>query len=219
MIKFVGILTGTTILLPFFINWLFGYIIPLLPGTMFVGTNETWVIFIGGFLGASLTLVGVYWQLEKTKEHQNKELISNTEAVYQLLKNELDIILTKLIAGTTTFKEMKKKLSKKNELHNKIEKEFITKNLKFMYPSPLKKDIIYNFINNSLPEQKVILIESTNKLLLFTEEIEKLNNANLKEIDISVVRKSYDFYIDYLNEEIRKLKSNKSNFEKEKKKL
>lgn len=170
LIKLIILLVILSTFLPFLLNFIFGYIIPLLPGVMYVGTNETWVDFIGSFLGASLTLIGVYWQLERNKTYQNKELITNTKAVYTLLEIEL-INLEKLMGNIIEiYKKMESNKSKnfKGLPLEDMKNFFISKKIKELLTSisPIQTDIIYSFIGKSTPSQKVNLIKITQDYLV-----------------------------------------------------
>lgn len=79
----VAVVFGVPILLAYGMNWCIFKFVP--------GSNGDWFSFLGGYVGAIITIGGVYWQVRKQSifdREQLKEQISNSE---KQLKKQLSV--------------------------------------------------------------------------------------------------------------------------------
>ena len=82
-------IVAAAICLPFIINGAYGLILNFVPGTMYVNDPDVWTSFLGGFLGAGFTLLGIYWQINESKKDKQSDLIANTYTSYALFEKHI----------------------------------------------------------------------------------------------------------------------------------
>lgn len=196
-------IAAVLISLVFSINFIFGFILPMIPIPMYVGTNKDWLNFIGVFLGSGLTLLGVLWQTIKTKQHRLEELIYNTESTYELLENEVRVIKTFINYINFSLDEFYNNLIKpgRNSIENiKTTNDYIQIPMRYT----IDKNILFNFINNSLPKEKKNLIKFSNTLFQIKE----------RKFELKSVEKFQEFKSDFgkINENINFLSKDIENY-------
>lgn len=211
--KLTVLLLVFAILIPFLTNFLYGLILNYLPGKMYVNDSDTWINFLGGFLGAGLTLIGIFWQIEESKNEKNEELISNTYVTYQLLESELVSLCSTTIAIKMICKNFGN-ISEGNSAEQRTFKAEIFEVLKTFENKHSKQDTIYNYISQSLPKEKINLIKSSNSIFTTSHCINKI----IKNLDIvsnlETISESNDVYISSLKKDLKEHKTNQASFEK-----
>lgn len=169
--KICSILLISAIILPFIINGIYGFVLKHIPGTMYANDSDVWISFLGGFLGAGITLLGIYWQINESKKEKELEKISDAYEAYVMLEKWVEVLAIKLIG----IEEM-------NELDKIIEKRGgdKLKEVPVIFQKSYNEDLIYSFIQNSVLSEKRNLIDRAYHLntLVFGFEKLLLNNSS-----------------------------------------
>lgn len=178
--KIAVILLISAIFLPFLVNGIYGFVLEYVPGKMYTNESDVWISFIGGFLGAGVTLLGVYWQINETKKEAKLNKISDTYGAYVLLKKWVEELLGYLVSFKILVElnsNLNEVLGGLDEKTRNIEKEEIlktaSKSMEHLFQKNYNEDLIYNFIQNSLPSEKINLIDKTYSLNILVLGFEK----------------------------------------------
>lgn len=168
-LQLFGIFILGGILLPFIVNFLFGIILNYIPGKMHVNDPDTWISFLGGYLGAGLTLLGVYWQIDFSKQEKRLEKITDTYIAYDLLSDltigmhdseiHVSVLLKRFLKDNNELEPLKEKM---------VGKEFQE-----------KLNRIYDLLPNVLPEEKLRIIRK----LFWVKTSARISGTNLESID------------------------------------
>lgn len=206
--KILGTLVLSAITLPFVINFAYGWLLSTGWGTMYANNSDVWISFLGGFLGAGVTILGVYWQITMTQRKEKVDMISNTYATYKLLESNLEI----LIKNAYKAKGDIINYTKTNRTF-KMEKGMLNY-LEFTLGFKSSRDVIYNFINQSLPEEKTDLIKHTHNMAEVAFSLEKFINSISAETSLADIGRNMDDFIIKVRKDRSNLKKNKDNFKK-----
>lgn len=90
--KIIMVVITSALFLPFIINFLYWLITIFVPWTMYSSGLDVWIGFYGGFFGASITLIGIYWQMSQDKKEKTIDMINNSNLAYKLIYNNIDLI-------------------------------------------------------------------------------------------------------------------------------
>lgn len=218
IIKFKALLKIIIVLslLTFTVNITFGLILPKIDLPMYVGSNVDWLNFIAIFLGSGLTLYGVHWQLKANKEEHYDKLVSNTTATYGLLEMESKILKLNVFHFIEQLETLKNEILK-NPTHEKNEVKSVKDTILEWKDSSLltEKNVIFSFINESLPKEKIILIDSTSKLMIFSKDFSDLKKFNKNINDFESLKPLYETLLTNIENYIEKLESRKIKFKKD----
>lgn len=204
--------------------------------------SDTWILYLGSFLGAGITLLGIKIQLENERKEVHINKLSNTISAYNFLENEIKIFLTsysdllsaplkanknisvndlankltyfiskseselkgKALSEDIDFKKAAENLEKVLEdLKNKEVDYYISK-WELLERYVYEESIVYTFIYDSLPKDKLKLMEVSSRLKKFiiiskktlsTKEKSKMEKqiGNLREILIFLEEAKKDF--------------------------
>ncbi len=188
---------------------------------MYANDSDVWISFLGGFLGAGITLLGIYWQINESKKEKKLNEISDTYGAYVLLKKGVD----ELAGYLTNFKvlfglhqDLDKELNKLDKITGDNEKEAVKKILSKDVPRVFQKsyneDLIYNFIQNSLPGEKINLIDKTYSLNILVSGFEKNVSNHFLENNEKAILEFIESHIKMTKKLMNEVNSDKIVFEK-----
>lgn len=195
-INLVLLLILGSFIVPFIVNWIFGKIINSGIGIMYVENPDVWIGFLGGFLGAGFTLIGVFWQIEHINQNAIFEKKENTKMAYSILakdlrdlKCNLDYLLNNNLSERV--REVGGEVVKIENI-NLLKLEITHKDFK------KKEEFIRSFLKDTLTKEKNNILKLLFSFEILLENLMKSHSKSKVKVDddlglyvASVLRASY----------------------------
>jgi len=199
---------------PFIINLIFS-LLDYIPWTM-NGDKKTWISFLGGYLGAFITLGGVWWQINEYRKQESEREIKLEENEENEICIKTQTLYAILIYEVGSFEEIFKSIIREIDMvHGSIE------HLKGYFSNIFKEDMynlrkfkIDNFyellLKADVTEQKNILdiYNKTQTLLIVSNNIFMHLDKNIEITGKKVLEEIFQTTVESLKKSREELEIN-----------